>query len=169
MFKLSFKNLIQWVLIVIIGYQLAFTWFPLWYQAFQLNGLDVSHMVIEDETGKRVPISHFKGNPLIINFWATWCVSCRIELPLLNGIYPSLSDKKKQLIGLNYGESWELIQRFRGKTDIDFPVYRGSGKLSEMLNIRVIPAIAVIDENGKIESITYGFRPWIQAYLLWWV
>ncbi|MBT3225177.1 MAG: TlpA family protein disulfide reductase [Deltaproteobacteria bacterium] len=134
-----------------------------------LRGTDLAEVQIEDEKGQPVYLSKFKGKILIINFWASWCIPCRLEIPLLNGIYPSLLAKDKQLIGVNQSESQEKIDTYRGKTHISFPVYRDRGELSKKLNIQVIPAIAVIDKNGKVESITYGFRPWIQAYLLWWI
>lgn len=134
-----------------------------------LQGTELSEIQIEDKKGRPVYLSKFKGKPLIINFWASWCIPCRLEIPLLNGIYPRLLAKNKQLIGVNQSESQETIDRFLTKTFISFPIYRDKGELSRKLNIQIIPAIAVIDKNGKVKSITYGFRPWIQAYLLWWI
>jgi thiol-disulfide isomerase/thioredoxin len=168
-FKLSFSRLIWIVLLGFIIYQVSFTWVPLWKKATILKGTDLSKIQIEDEKGQPVYLSKFKGKILIINFWASWCIPCRLEIPLLNGIYPGLLEKDKQLIGVNQSESQATIDIFREKTPISFPVYRDSGELSQKLNIQIIPAIAVIDKNGKVESITYGFRPWIQAYLLWWI
>ncbi len=168
-FKLSFSRIIWIVLIAIIAYQITFTWVPLWKKATLLQGVDVSNLQIVNESGQLVYLSEFKGKPLFINFWASWCIPCRLEIPLLNVIYPSLLEKHKQLIGVNQSESQETIDKFLANTSIAFPVYKDNGALSRMLNIRIIPAIAVIDKNGKVQSITYGFRPWIQAYLLWWI
>jgi len=169
MFKLSLSRFIWIALVVFIAYQVVFTWIPLWNKATALQGTDVSNLQIEDETGRSVYLSEFKGKPLIINFWASWCVPCRLEIPLLNAIYSSLVGGDKQLIGVNQSESQETIDKFLTKTSIRFPIYRDKGELSRKLNIQVIPAIAVIDKKGKVKSITYGFRPWIQAYLLWWI
>ena len=152
-----------------IVYQLAFVWVPLWKTATHLKGTDLSAIQIEDEEEQLIDLSRFKGKTLIINFWASWCLPCRLEIPLLNGIYPRLLTQDKQLIGVNQNESWEKIKRFQEKTTILFPVYRDGGELAQKLNIQRIPAIVVINKNGKVESITYGFRPWIQAYLLWWL
>ncbi|MFH2129253.1 MAG: TlpA disulfide reductase family protein [bacterium] len=163
-------SLLIWIALVgVIVYQVAFKWMPLWEKATTLQGTDVSNLQLEDETGRPVYLSRFRGKPLIINFWASWCIPCRVEIPLLNGIYASLLEGNKQLIGVNQSESQAQIDEFRGNTPIAFPVYRDRGALSQMLNIQVIPAIAVIDGSGKVSSITYGFRPWIQAYLLWWI
>ncbi|MBF0276995.1 MAG: TlpA family protein disulfide reductase [SAR324 cluster bacterium] len=135
----------------------------------KMEGVDVSILHIENEKGELVPISKFKGKPLILNFWASWCVPCRLELPLLTQIYPSLVENEKQLIGVNMNESWQKIQKFRQKTGMDFPVFRDDGRLAKRLRIQLIPSIVVVDIDGKVQSITSGFRPWIQAYLLWWV
>jgi len=169
MFKLSFSKIIQLSLIGIILYQVLFTWVPLWRTATQLEGVDVSNILIESEQGTIIPISSFKGEPLIINFWATWCLPCRVEIPMLRSIYSTLREKKKQLIGVGLSDSWETVIRFRKQTPMPYPLFRDLGPLSKKLNIRMIPAIAVIDKDGKVESITYGFRPWVQAYLLWWI
>jgi len=166
---MSFSRLIWVVLIGFIVYQVSFTWIPLWNRATELQGTDISDVQLEDENGKQVPLSTFSGKTVIINFWASWCIPCRLEIPLLNGIYASLLEKDKHLIGVNQSESQETIDAFREGTYISFPVYRDNGALSRKLNIQVIPAIAVIDKSGKVISITYGFRPWIQAYLLWWI
>lgn len=166
---MSFSRLIWVALIGFIVYQLGFTWIPLWKKATELKGTDVSDIQLQDKTGDPVYLSKFKGKILIINFWASWCIPCRLEIPLLNGIYPRLLETEKQLIGVNVNEPQEMIDAFRDVTHISFEVLRDRGELARKLSIQVIPAIAVIDENGKVMSITYGFRPWIQAYLLWWI
>ncbi|MBF0288473.1 MAG: TlpA family protein disulfide reductase [SAR324 cluster bacterium] len=163
------KHLIQLGILALIVYQVAFTWYPMWISAKQMEGFDASGLPIENEQGKRVYLSAFKGKPLIINVWASWCLPCRMELPFLAQIYPHLNEQGKQLIGVNLQESLSTIQQFRQKVKIPFPVFRDAGPLAQALNVQVVPSIIVVNRHGKIESITFGFRPWIQAYLLWWV
>lgn len=162
-------NVLQWGLMAFVAYKLVFTLIPLWATEMELQGEDVSHFRLENQAGEMVPISNFKGKPLIINFWASWCVPCRMELPMLRSIYPQLQEKNKQLVGVNNSEAWNTIERYHEENPVPYPNFRDGGDLSKKLNIRFIPAIAIIDEQGKVESIIYGFRPWIQAYLLWWV
>jgi len=167
--KMIRKYWVQWCLLAFIFYQVVFTWIPVWNDAKKMEGVDVSALEIENEKGQLVRLSEFKGKPLILNFWASWCVPCRMELPLLTQIYPDLVENEKQLIGINMREPWQTIRRFRQKTSIGFPIFRDDGRLAKKLRIQMIPSIVVIDSDGKVESITSGFRPWIQAYLLWWV
>lgn len=162
----------HWITIILVGvvsYQVAFTWIPLWRSATELSGTDVSQLYIEDSSGKMTSLASFKGKPLIISFWATWCIPCRLEMPLLGQIYPDLQEDGKQLIGVNQREAWDKITKYQQQRSIEFPIFRDQGTLSEKLRIRMIPAVVVINEESQVESITYGFRPWIQAYLLWWI
>ena len=167
--KIKWNWLIEGAIVAFILYQAAFIWIPLWMEARNKAGFDVTKLHIENEKGILISLSQFKGNPLVINFWASWCIPCRLELPQLNQIYPSLSEKGTQLIGVNLREPWTTISRFRQKTSIQFPVFKDDGSLAKKLGIELIPSLVVIDRDGKVESITFGFRPWIQAYLLWWI
>lgn len=157
------------LLLAVIGYQLAFTWIPLWRNASSLQGLDVSRFTVQDAQGNRVPLARFRGAPLILNFWASWCTPCRLELPLLAGAFEGLRRDGKQLLGINFREPWETIEGFRRKVEIPFPVYRDDGALADALGIGIIPALVVIDGEGRVQAITYGFRPWVQLYLKWWI
>jgi thiol-disulfide isomerase/thioredoxin len=157
------------VLAGFIAYKLAFTWIPLWSNASALEGVDVSRLTVQDEGGRKVPLGAFRGSPLILNFWATWCVPCRLEIPLLAGVFPELRQEGKQLLGINVREPWKAIERFRRDVEIPFPVFRDDGTLSEALGIGVIPALVVIDGESKVKAITYGFRPWVRFYLKWWI
>ena len=157
------------VLAGFIAYKLAFTWVPLWIQSSGLEGVQVSHLTMEDEAGRPVSLGKFRGAPLILNFWATWCTPCRIEIPLLAGAFPGLREQGKQLIGVNLQESWQTINRFRAKVDVPYPVYRDGGALAEALGIGLLPALVVIDGEGRVENVIYGFRPWVRWYLQWWI
>ncbi|MGK0290581.1 MAG: thiol-disulfide isomerase/thioredoxin [bacterium] len=169
MFKLSFKNAVSWGIIGVIFYQLSFVWIPLWRSSHALEGVDISQVVLEKMNGEFVKIKHFKGRKVILNFWASWCLPCRLELPLLSKTYSGLIEDGKLLFAVNSNESWQKIREFEKKSPIGFPVLKDHGILARKLNIRLIPSIVVVGKDGKVESITYGFRPWIQLYLKWWV
>ncbi|MCZ6841837.1 MAG: TlpA disulfide reductase family protein [SAR324 cluster bacterium] len=173
MLRLSLRWVWRYGLIVLLGsfiaYKLAFTWIPIWARASELEGMQVSHLTMEDESGRRIALGDFRGEPLILNFWATWCVPCRIEIPLLAHAYPDLKAQGKQLVGVNLQESWQAINRFREDVSMPYPVYRDNGKLAEALGIGLLPAIVVINGEGRVQTIMYGFRPWVKWYLEWWI
>lgn len=157
------------VLMGIIAYQLAFTWVPQWVDAAGREGMLVSQFTVEDRQGRRVPLSDFRGAPLILNFWASWCLPCRVEIPLLAAALPGLREQGKQLLGINLQESWPDIDRYRREVDIPYPVYRDNGELAAKLGVGLLPALVIIDEEGRVQNIVYGFRPWVRWYLQWWI
>ena len=67
------KHWLQSILLAFIFYQVIFTWIPVWIDAKKLEGVNVSTIQLQNEAGQLVPISEFKGKPLILNFWASWC------------------------------------------------------------------------------------------------
>ena len=156
-------------LLGVIGYKLVTTYIPLWMFASDLEGQDISAMMIQDESGRMVPLSTFRGAPLILNFWASWCLPCKVELPQLASVYPDLVGQGKKLLAVNVQEDWQTINTFRKDMELPFPVYRDQGKLTGRLGISIIPALAVISSEGKIVTVVYGYRPWVGWYLKWWV
>ena len=160
------------VLLLLAGFlssKLAFTWIPVWLDAAGREGLQVGRFTVEDRQGKLVPLSSFRGAPLILNFWASWCIPCRFEIPLLANALPGLREQGKQLLGINLRESWPDIERFRREVEIPYPVYRDNGTLAQELGVGLLPALVIIDEDGRIQNIIYGFRPWVRWYLQWWI
>lgn len=152
-----------------VAYKLAFTWIPIWLDASEREGLLVAHLILEDRQGRRVPLSEFQGAPLILNFWASWCMPCRLEIPLLADAFPGLREQGKQLLGVNLRESWPDIDRYRREVEIPYPVYRDNGTLAEALGVGLLPALVIIDADGRVQKIVYGFRPWVGWYLQWWI
>ena len=152
-----------------IAYQLAFTWVPLWINASRLTGTDVSDFTVENEQGQRIALREFRGAPLILNFWATWCTPCRFEIPELIKAYPTLQEQGKQLLGINLREPWSAIRPYREEMEIPYPVFKDNGTLSDALGIGVIPALVIVDADGKLQRIVFGFRPWVRWYLKWWL
>jgi len=163
------RYILPLVLVGVIAYQLTTVWVPLWLRGAELEGMDVSAMTLEDESGRMVALSEFNGSPVVLNFWATWCLPCRVEIPELAAVYPELVEEGKVLVGVNVQESWPDIEKFRGEVAMPFPVMRDNGMLSSALGITLIPAMVIVDENGRIEKMIYGFRPWVRWYLKWFI
>ena len=73
------------------------------------------------EEGAPLLLSAFRGRPLLVNFWATWCPPCVEELPLLNRFYGENKDKGWQLIGLAVDKP-DAVKRFLARMPLDFPI-----------------------------------------------
>lgn len=76
---------------------------------------------LETPTGTPLALDSFKGRPLLINFWATWCPPCVEELPLLNRFYAERSAQGWQVLGLAIDQP-SLVRKFLERTPLDFPI-----------------------------------------------
>lgn len=77
-----------------------------------------------DLSGAPVPVQGFKGKPLVLNFWATWCPPCVEELPLLNRFYKERAAQGWQVVGLAIDQP-SAVRKFLERVPLDFPVAMG--------------------------------------------
>ena len=87
-----------------------------------------------------VSLINFRGMPVLINFWATWCPPCRAEMPYLQKVYEEWSAKGLALLTINIGESSSQVSEFMESYNLSFPVLLDTrNSIAEKYNIRVIP------------------------------
>jgi len=109
--------------------------------------------------GQTVRLSSFKGRVVILNFWATWCGPCNLELPHLQEFY----DKHKErndvaLLTISTDENKALVEPFLRKKGFTFPVLYDDG-LRAQFKVRGIPTTFIIDPSGRIRVRMVGFNP----------
>jgi len=109
--------------------------------------------------GQTVALSDYRGSPVMLNFWASWCGPCRYEMPFFQEVY---EDTEWQAAGLvilavNIGESPSVAGGFMEDNGFTFPVLLDmTGKVATMYNVRSIPATFFIDERGIIKHSDVG-------------
>jgi peroxiredoxin len=116
---------------------------------FSLVGLD----------GEMVSLKDYRGSPVLLNFWATWCGPCRFEMPFIQEIYrdPDWQAAGLEIVAVNIGESGSAVEEFMSDNDLTFPVVLDlSTEVAERYNIRAIPTTFFIDKDGIIERIDTG-------------
>jgi len=114
---------------------------------FTLTGLD----------GQEVTLSEFRGKPVLLNFWATWCGPCRLEMPFLQDIYEKWTGEGLVLLAVNLQEDPAKVKEFIDNAGYTFPVLLSPGnEVPLAYNIRGIPATFFIDADGIIRDIKIG-------------
>ena len=110
--------------------------------------------------GAEVSLSQFRGQPMVINFWASWCLPCREEMPKLVQSYEAHKAEGFMLLGVNltYSDSVPDAQAFASEFKITFPVLLDKeGVVAEkMYQIPGIPTSVFINRDGTIERIQVG-------------
>ena len=112
---------------------------------------------LEDLDGQTVSLGDFRGEPVLLNFWATWCSPCRIEMPYLQQIYEEWSDRRLVLLTVNIGESPSTVKQFMQVNNLSLPVLLDTSKsVSRKYMISGIPTTIFIDKDGIIRGRVIG-------------
>jgi thiol-disulfide isomerase/thioredoxin len=102
-------------------------------------------------------LSDFRGHPVVLNFWATWCHPCRQEMPQFVNAYDKHKDAGLVVIGLDLQEGPALIQPFAQEFGIDYPILVDrTGQVGDKYRLLGLPTTVFIDANGIIQSIYSG-------------
>lgn len=103
----------------------------------------------------------YAGKVLVVNFWASWCVPCREELPSMNRAATKLLQQPVTWIAVNVGEDREAVTAFTADYPIDFTVLLDqSGKVSQSWQVTGMPTTFVIDRQGYVAHKIVGKRDW---------
>ena len=107
--------------------------------------------------GQKLSLSQFKGTPVLLNFWATWCGPCRHEMPFLQQVYQDWPTDELVVFTINVGESSSRVAQFMQSEGLSFPVLLDSNaRVTESYYITGIPTTLFIDKFGFIEEIKIG-------------
>jgi cytochrome c biogenesis protein CcmG, thiol:disulfide interchange protein DsbE len=107
--------------------------------------------VREDLSGRRIDLKTYRGKVVLLNFWATWCASCQVELPQFVEWQKKYGAQGLQILAISMDDGPELVRRTAGRLHLDFPVLMGDAKLGEKYGgVLGLPVTFLIDRDGKI-------------------
>jgi len=116
---------------------------------FKLQSLD----------GQTVSLGDFRGKPVLLNFWASWCGPCRFEMPFIQEIYEDKewSEKGLVILTIDIGENPSVVKEFVENFGLSFTVLLDTNQdVALEYNIRAIPTTFFIDKDGIIQDIKVG-------------
>lgn len=107
-------------------------------------------------TGETVSLSDYRGQVVVLNFWATWCGPCRYEMPALQRVSQELNGPAV-VLGVNQGEDAAEITRFAATVGVDYPLLLDSDSATNRrYRVRALPTTLFIDANGVIQDQIAG-------------
>jgi len=112
-----------------------------------------SDVILNDLSGQPVNIASFKGKPVILFFWTTWCPYCRGELKNLNQQYAQITKEGIVVLAVNVQESEYKVKRFFAGYTLNFKVLLDkSGLLSNDYDLLGVPTFIFLDQSGRVIS-----------------
>ncbi len=109
--------------------------------------------------GSTVDLTQFKGQVVMINFWASWCVPCRKEMPLLESIYKKYKPLGFTLLGVNVEPDQKDAESFLKQTPVSFPVlFDAKSRVSGLYNVQGMPTTVFIDRKGNVRLVHQSYN-----------
>ena len=115
---------------------------------------------LASRAGQEVSLAQYKGQVVMLNFWASWCGPCRQEMPLLEDIYKKYSKMGFTLIGVNVEPDSKAAEGFLKQTPVSFPViYDKDSAVSKAYDVSGMPSTVIIDRKGNLRFLHHGYKP----------
>lgn len=149
---------IMWLVVIAVVVGLL----PLQSSAMPGIGTPAPRFKTVTTSGQRVSLDSYRGQVVLIEFFATWCGGCNESMPHLIKLRKQYGAKGLQVLGLNpgvRGDTVDVVRRYMLKKQIDFPVALVDEDVMLKYGVQPIPAIFIIDRNGVIAQRYIGFAP----------
>jgi peroxiredoxin len=116
---------------------------------------------LKDLNGREVSLSNYKGKIVFLNFWTTWCPTCRIEMPSMEKLHQKFKDQDFAMVTINLQESASQINHFFKEYKLSFTALLDSdGEVGIRYKIYSIPTTFILDKEGRIIARAVGPREW---------
>jgi thiol-disulfide isomerase/thioredoxin len=123
------------------------------------NGI-APDFTLQSLDGKTVRLSDFRGKPVVLNFWATWCGPCKIEMPWFVDLQKQYGPAGLQFLGVAMDDaSTKDIAEFAASMKVNYPILIGKESVGDAYGgVQFLPETFYIDRNGKVVDKAFGLK-----------
>ncbi len=115
---------------------------------------------LNDFSGKAVSLGDYRGHPVLVNLWASWCPPCRAEMPTLIQFYKQHQPAGLVLLAVNSADNAESAKQFMQQAQMPFPVlYDPEGQVERMMKVDGLPSSFLFDRDGALRFSWTGQIP----------
>jgi len=125
-----------------------------------MEGQPAPDFALKSSTGENLRLSEYRGDVVMINFWATWCGPCRQEMPHLDALYARYERVGFNLLGVNIDDDSRRAMQMIEELGVSFPVLFDARKeVSELYEVNAMPVTVIVDREGNVRYIHQGYKP----------
>jgi cytochrome c biogenesis protein CcmG, thiol:disulfide interchange protein DsbE len=111
--------------------------------------------------GPTVSLVSLRGRVVLLNFWSSWCLDCRSEMPIFEQLHRDFAAQGLTILGVNVREGTRTIRRYAGELDLTFPlVLDPKGKITASYGVTGLPTTFLIGRDGRPVALAIGPRHW---------
>jgi peroxiredoxin len=126
--------------------------------AAPIVGQPAPDFALRDRDGAVIRLSDLRGKVVFVNFWASWCVPCRRELPDIQAIYEEMRTSGLEVLAVNYQDDLETAAAFFDERELQLPmVLDYDGEVYEQYRLQGLPDSFFVDRDGNIAALQFGF------------
>jgi peroxiredoxin len=113
---------------------------------------------LKDASGQTVKLSDYKGKVVLLNFWATWCGPCKVEIPWFADFEQRYRDKGFAVLGVAMDdEGWEVVRPYAEKAKVNYRLVIGNDQLADLYGgVESLPTSFIIDKEGRVAKAHVG-------------
>lgn len=132
------------------------------YQGRPTVGSPAPDFRLMDLHGRAVSLSEYQGRVVLLNFWATWCGPCRVEMPAMEALYRSMQPKGLEILAVSVDQEGTAVTRpFQEAMGLSFPILHDQDyQVGLTYGARTLPMTFAIDRQGVIRQLIFGARDW---------
>ena len=125
-----------------------------------MTGQPAPDFALKSSSGENLRLSEYRGDVVMINFWATWCGPCRQEMPLLDELYSRYERVGFTLLGVNIDDDSNRAMDMIRELGVSFPVLFDADKsVSQLYEVGAMPVTVILDKEGNVRHIHHGYKP----------
>ena len=120
--------------------------------------------VLPDLAGTQHRLTDYRGQVVLVNFWASWCPPCLAEMPSMQRVSETMRGRPFRILAINVDVTKATVWKFRKLLDIDFTTLLDSNaEITMAWKVEVFPSSYVIDSEGRAQYVAYGALEWDDA------
>jgi peroxiredoxin len=125
-------------------------------------GDEAPNFILRDLAGNTVSLSQLRGKVVLLNFWATWCGPCRVEMPAMEQLYRTLPRREFEILAVSTDSQGAAATRpFQKQMGFTFPILHDSEyRVGLAYGARTIPVTFMVDRQGVVRQKIFGARDW---------
>jgi len=128
--------------------------------ASDLAGRSAPDFALKSASGENLRLSEYRGDVVMINFWATWCGPCRQEMPLLDDLYGRYQRVGFSLLGVNIDDDSRRALQMVEELGVSFPVlFDVTKEVSKLYQVEAMPVTVLLDREGTVRHVHHGYKP----------